>query len=323
MRIALLGGVPASLGGGGLEIQMRRTGEALAARGHEVFAVAQAAEARPFDVLHAFGADGDVWHALHHWRLNPAPLVVSPVVVVAPGAAERRQVLGARLPIPAFGPRLRAEVLRRATCAIALTDHEAGLIERLVKPATVAVETIPNGVDPLPSGGSEEGLPSGYVLLLGAVSTRKRQAQTVEALARAGVPVVVAGGFDGSSQERADFEATVARAGESALWLGEIRDRARLAGLLRGARALVHLSAAEGQSLAVLEALSVGTPALLSPLPANRELAARFPAHVRLVESPDDLARSLADAGGPLGPASLPTWDDVAERLEGVYSALG
>ena len=63
---------------------------ALTGLGHEVFHVSLAAEPRPFDLLHVFGSDTDAWHVLHHWRRNPAPLVVSAVAVVSPGAAERR-----------------------------------------------------------------------------------------------------------------------------------------------------------------------------------------------------------------------------------------
>lgn len=313
MRIALLGGVPPSLGGGGLEVQVERTAAALAGRGHDVFHVWQAREPRPFDLLHCFGADGDAWHVLHHWRRNPAPLVVSPVIVVAPGAAEQRQVAGARLPLPAFGPRLRRVVLQRADAVVALTEHERALVRRI---AGRDAHVIGNGVDPLPAGG-EAGVEPGYVLLLGAVSARKRQAEVVRALGACGIRCVVAGGAE---EGEAAFAQVCADAG--AQWLGEVPDRARVAALLRDAQALVHLSTAEGQALSVLEALSVGTPALLSPIPPHRELADRFPEHVRLVEGPGDLATALADLPPGPGPAAVPTWDAVAARLEDVYAAL-
>ena len=60
LRIAVVGGVPASLGGGGLEVQVRETVAALQRAGHEVFSVAGEPQPRPFDVLHAFSAEPDV-----------------------------------------------------------------------------------------------------------------------------------------------------------------------------------------------------------------------------------------------------------------------
>lgn len=318
LRVAVLGGVPPVLGGGGLERQAAETAAALRRRGHDAFFAARESAPRPFDLLHAFGAEPDTWQWLTHWRRNPAPLVVSPVVVVAPGR-ERVERAAARVPLRSWGPRMRADVLRRSDLAVAQTAHEATLLRAL---GARAVELVPNGVDVVPTavGTPPPGTPATpYALLVGTVSARKRQAETVRALA--GVPTVVAGGFDGSPAERAAFEQTVRAAG--ATWLGEITDRAAMLGLVAGARAVVHLSSAEGQSLALLEALAVGTPVVVSRLPANVELAARHPDHVRLVDGLDDLRGAVAalPPGRP-GPAPVPTWDDVAAQLEGHYRRL-
>ena len=320
LRIAVVGGVPAPLGGGGLETQARSTVAALQRRGHEVFHVEREPAARPFDVLHAIGADIGVGHALLNWRRNPAPLVLSPVIVVKPGVWEWRQWMMGHLPIPLFGPHVRHQLVRMANLVVAQTDHEAHLIRTWSLPARPEIIVIPNGVEPLPAREPPPGLPAGYVLLLGAISRRKRQQQTLAELGRSGIPAVVAGGFEGSSRERARFEATVQEA--QGLWLGEVNDRETVAGLLRGARALVHLSSAEGQSLAVIESLSVGTPALISPLPANRELAARYPDLVRLVSSAEAIPQALAELPDHRRPAAVATWEEVASRLERQYRNL-
>jgi glycosyltransferase involved in cell wall biosynthesis len=317
LRIALLGGVPPSLGGGGLELQIARTWGALERRGHEVFHVAQEPIPRPFDVLHAFSSGPDIHFFLEHWRLNPAPFVVSPVVVVAPGRAERRQRVGSRLPIPAFGPRMRLDILRRADAVIALTAHEARLVRRFGGCGSPRAVVVPNGVDREPAAEPPAGLPSGFVVLLGTVSARKRQAETVSALGAGGIPAVVAGGFEGGATERARFDQLVRDAG--GIWLGEV-DAATARGLLGRARALVHLSAAEGQSLAILEAIAEGTPALVSPLPSNRELALAYPDHVFLCDTLDRVVAAVS----ALRPerrasAAVPSWDDVAVSLERVY----
>jgi glycosyltransferase involved in cell wall biosynthesis len=318
LRIALLGGVPPSLGGGGLEVQVRRTGAALRRLGLEVFDVASEPEPRPFEVLHAFSSGPDVHFALEHWRRSPAPLVVSPVIVVAPGAPERRQRIGARLPLPAFGPRERRGLLRRAAAAIALTEHEAWLIRDVAGRGAPPVTVIGNGVDPVPAAEPPPGLAAGFAVLVGTVSARKRQAETVGALGAAGVPAVVVGGHEGGAGEQAAFRGGVEATGGR--WLGEL-DEAATRAVVRRARALVHLSGAEGQSLAVLEALAEGTPAIVSPLPSNRELARDHPGAVRLCAEPAEVGAALAalPAGSRPAPRPIPTWDAVAARIAHVY----
>lgn len=319
LRIAVLGGVPPSLGGGGLEVQIRETSVALARRGHEVFHVAREPHARPFDVLHAFSAEASVCQDLAHWRRNPAPLVVSPVLVVAPGT-ERRERLAARLPLQSYGPRARADLLRRADLTIAQTQHELALVRSL---GASDVALIPNGVAPVSATTVPPGTPptGTYALLLGTVSARKRQADVVSALT--GIPVVIAGGFEGNAMERATFHAALSAAGPAATWLGEVEDAGAVRALLAGARALVHLSRAEGQALALIEALSVGTPIVVSKLPANIELHAAHPDHVYLVDDVGSLPAVMASlpARAPLAPR-VPTWDDVAELLEPHYRRL-
>jgi glycosyltransferase involved in cell wall biosynthesis len=318
MRIALLGGIAPSLGGGGLELQVARTAAALERRGHEVFHVAREPSARPFDVLHAFGSEPDVWQALEGWRRNPAPLVVTPIVVVSPGAVERIVRVGARIPWRSLAFRMRAEVVRRADVAIAGSQYEAGLLRAL---GATSPEVIGNGYDPAAEGGATPpDLPDRFVLLAGTVSARKRQGDIVRALAPARTPVVIAGGFSGTGEERRAFEAAVAAAG--ARWLGEVAPEA-IPPLLRASRALIHLSAAEVQSLAVIEALGAGTRVVASRIPSHAELAARHPGRVVVLDGLDALPATVDALDDPPGtPADVPTWDDVAERLEAVYARI-
>lgn len=322
LRIGLLGGVPPSLGGGGLELQIAHTGAALDRLGHEVVRVERHDAPRSFDLLHAFGAEPSVWHLLSHWTRNPAPLVLTPVVVVSPGREERLLRLSARVPALTTG-RMKRDLVRRADAVVAGTQYERDLLISAFGAEQSRVRVIGNGADP-PADAAPlpEGVPAAgtYALLLGTVSERKRQLETVAALAGA-VPVVVAGGFAGDERERARWERCVSDSG--AVWLGHVADRAAVAALVRGARALVHLSQAEVQSLAVLEALAAETPVVLSAIPSHRELAAAYPGFVRIAAGPADVPRAVAELDGPLGqPPAIPTWGDVAATLTELYGSL-
>jgi glycosyltransferase involved in cell wall biosynthesis len=320
--IGFLGRIPAPLGGAGLELQMARTAAALEELGHRVVQVEAAGSDEGFDVLHAFGSEPAVWHQLRHWTRNPAPLVVTSVIVVSPGREERALRLSARVPRLKTSGRMRAEVLRRADAVVAGSEYERDLVTGLgVDAAKVSV--IGNGADPGPDENTPpDGTPDGdFVLLVGAVSPRKGQAELLRALGGA-VPAVVAGEYAGAPGERGAWERTVAEAG--AVWLGPVESPSRLGALQRRAAAFVHLSSAEVQSLAVLEALARGTPAVLSDIPSHRELERAHPGLVQVVGGPDEVLNAVEELrGARRGEASaVPGWGDVAGKLAEVYRAV-
>lgn len=94
---------------------------------------------------------------------------------------------------------------------------------------------------------------------------------------------------------------------------------ARLAGLLRGARALLMPSFAEGYGMPVAEALSVGTPVVCSDIAALREVGGNVPNYLDPLDGPGWAAAILDHATrGPKYRAQLarvpewraPTWED-------------
>ena len=324
LRIALLGGVPPALGGGGLELQMERTAAALRRRGHEVEHVERLEQGATFDVLHAFGSEANVWFNVRHWRRSPAPLVLSPVIVTSPGRVERQLVLGSALPGLMTTARMKRELLVRADAVVCLTTHERELVGRLGRHRG-AVAVIGNGVDPLPAEELPEPpaeLPEEpFALLLGAVSERKRQTEILAGLGGR-LPAVVVGGWAGSAEARKSFERELERGG--AVWLGELSDPALIQAVQRRALGQVLLSTAETQSLAVLEALAVGLPVVVSDIPSHRELQAEHPGLVRIVpDVPGAVEALLALRGVPHPePAPIRSWDDVAAALERVYRGV-
>jgi glycosyltransferase involved in cell wall biosynthesis len=103
---------------------------------------------------------------------------------------------------------------------------------------------------------------------------------------------------------------------------------ARLAGLLRAARALLMPSFAEGYGMPVAEALSVGTPVICSDIPALREVGLDAPDYLDPLDGPGWHSAVMDHTGqGPQHRAQLarltrwraPTWDEhIAVVVEAI-----
>ena len=106
---------------------------------------------------------------------------------------------------------------------------------------------------------------------------------------------------------------------------------ARLAGWLRGARALLMPSFAEGYGMPVAEALSVGTPAICSQIAALREVGGDVPEYLDPLDGPG-WAEAILDhaAKGPRYAAQLerltrwhaPTWEEHIAVVTGTIARL-
>ncbi len=105
----------------------------------------------------------------------------------------------------------------------------------------------------------------------------------------------------------------------------------RMLGLLRGARALLLPSFAEGYGMPVAEALSVGTPVVCSDLPALREAGGGVPDFLDPLDGPTWKGHILDFlAAGPRYAAQMdrltlwrkPNWDDHIEIVCGMIHAL-
>lgn len=216
--------------------------------------------------------------------------------------------------------------LKFADAVIAVTP---ALAQRLQRRGIVGnVHVIANAVDDPPEGGASPNLPEGeYVLTVGRVTAQKNIANLIrgyEAFARAeeNPPrLVVAGGLDETeyvSELKPLLTDRVLLAGRFA--------RSAMTPLYRAAKLYINASLHEGNSNAVLEAISAGCSILLSDIPENRDFG--LPAESYFdPNSPDSIADALKRAtrdpkAFTVDARNYLTWDAVAARTLDIYRRL-
>jgi glycosyltransferase involved in cell wall biosynthesis len=191
--------------------------------------------------------------------------------------------------------RLVPAVLRRARIVVAVSEAtRRRVIDAYGLPAA-RVRTVLNGFDAeqfSPDGPAigDGGLP--YVLFVGNLLPHKNLPRLVEAVARAAVRtparLVVVGA--GRPRAVAQLRALAERLG-AAVELRAFVPPAEVTPLLRGARALVLPSLAEGFGLPAVEAMACGTPVIAGNVSALPEVVG----DAGLLVDPHDVA-ALADA---------------------------
>ncbi|MEE4453615.1 glycosyltransferase family 1 protein [Novosphingobium resinovorum] len=205
--------------------------------------------------------------------------------------------------------------------------------------ALLGTEALPPGPPrsaPLPSLGPNHDRP--YFVCLGTIEPRKNHLlllhlwrHLAETLPAAEVPRLVIVGRRGWENEQIVdmLERCPALVGHVEE-LGGCPD-ARLSALLRGARALLMPSFAEGYGMPVAEALSVGTPVLCSDLAALREVGGDVPDYLDPLDGPGWKAAVLDHARRGEGHAAQlarlpgwyePTWAEHMAIVTGAIAAL-
>jgi glycosyltransferase involved in cell wall biosynthesis len=209
---------------------------------------------------------------------------------------------------------------RTARRVIAVSERtKRDLVELYgVPPDRIAVT--PHGVDPAfaPSRSTKgSGRVAGdeYLLYVGAVQARKDPLAAARAAREVGLPLVVAG---------PQREPELAR--ELELLGADVRgyvDKDELAGLYRGAAALVLPSRYEGFGLPVLEAMASGVPVVATDEPALREVAGDAAVYADGGGLADAIRAALADhdrlVAAGLERAKAFTWEETARRTLDVY----
>lgn len=173
--------------------------------------------------------------------------------------------------------------------------------------------------------------PGRFAVCVGQINDRKNVSVVVQAIARLPEPldlVIVGSEGEGASRVRAEVERS--GVGERVRFTGFVPDDT-LRGLLAAARVLAHPSRKEGFGLTPLEAMAVGTPAIVatrSALPGTvREVVAHADpgdpdAWAAAIDGFGDEEHRTAVAKRGQEEARSFTWERVAAETAAVYRAV-
>jgi glycosyltransferase involved in cell wall biosynthesis len=188
-----------------------------------------------------------------------------------------------------------ARAMWRADAVITVSHAEAERIAARFPSAAAKIRVIPLGVSRTFAPPREpRRLP--VVLFVGSLSSAKNLhgllASFAEIRDKTACALWVVGRKGSPFALAPETEAVVARIGADRVrWLGQVNDSEELAAIYRSAALLVLPSLHESFGLAALEAAACGTPALVSDIPALREVMGDAAAYV----NPGDV-RAIADA---------------------------
>lgn len=279
---------------------------------------ALAKETGAFDVVHT--------HAVYLWpgvaaaraaRATGVPYVISPRGMLVPELIARKS---------RFAKTLWLRLFERRGFAHAAAIHFTSALEledaRRVGLPLPSPIVIPNGVDlpPRPNVPREERT----LVFLGRVNWKKGLDRVIEALPRLGARLLVAGNDE--EHLTPQLRALAEKAGADVEFLGPVYGAAKDE-LLARATLFVLLSTSENFGNAVLEALAMETPAVLSAGVGLAEEVVR--AHAGVVGL-DDVPALLADPArrvemGRNGRALVESrfaWPRVAQEMEEAYCSI-
>ncbi len=233
-----------------------------------------------------------------------------------------------RLRLRPLQRRLLRPLLTRADRVIALARFERELLLRESGLYPECVTVIPNGADLLSPIARPRERERCLIASVGRLERFKGHHRIMQALphvlrSRPDAELVIVG--DGPYERELRTLATrLGVADRVRIEYFSMSERARLAELLSAATLVVLLSEYETQPIAALEAAALGTPVLVADVAGMREFAADgLGRAVPLHASPAEIAAAaLEQIANPILPPpefALPTWDDCADALLGVY----
>jgi glycosyltransferase involved in cell wall biosynthesis len=144
-----------------------------------------------------------------------------------------------------------------------------------------ATTLIPNGTDLTPDAPLDADLlarlglaPDGYVLFVARLVPEKRAQDLIRAFRALDTPLRLAMVGDSSHTDAYVAELRQLAEGDQRIVFTGVQPRAHVEALFRGAALYVLPSELEGMSMALLQALEMGVPSVVSSLPVHRELLA-------------------------------------------------
>jgi len=190
-------------------------------------------------------------------------------------------------------PRTIPATIHRAAHIVTVSEFSRSEIQRIYGIAADRITVAHDGVDPVLTRAREPLEAPPYFLYVGNLEPRKNLEVLLEAFGdmRARYPQVrerllIAGRPRRGSASHRSYEAVH--------FLGRVRDD-ELAGLMQHATALCYPSKYEGFGLPPIEAMAVGTPALVSDIPVMRE--------------------TVGDAGVLLPPTDARAWAEAMAKV--------
>ncbi len=257
-------------------------------------------------LLHLFGMSREGLDLARVARARGIKVVVSPICWYEPAAIRALE--------PAFGRRLvglagyharsaapwlpswRRELLMIADAVLPNSRAEARQLIRLFGLDPSRIHVIPNAVSPgLLEAGPElfwERIGRwDFVFFAGRLEPRKNPLGLIQALARSGLPIVIAG--DAPAGQEAYARRCREAGGDRVHWLGRLAaDDPLLASAYRAARVFALPSWFETPGLAALEAALAGLPVVVTPHGSTREYFGDLAAYAR-PDSPTEIARAV------------------------------
>jgi glycosyltransferase involved in cell wall biosynthesis len=217
---------------------------------------------------------------------------------------------------------LGARLLAHANAVAAVSAAEEALLHNDFPAVSDRTVVVANGVDTQRLGAAQPWPDQPPTLLVaGRLEPYKRVDRIIESFGRLASPgqlVIVGDGPDRARLERS--------AGTNVRFLGRIDD-AELARWLRTARGVVSLSAHEAFGLVAAEGVAAGARAVLSDIPAHREVGSMLGPAATVVDADDLNAVSTALSQTLSTPNEGPrdtvrSWRDVAADYLALYERV-
>ena len=191
--------------------------------------------------------------------------------------------------------------VRRADCLVTVSKSTASDLNRLYPHTKGKTHVVPSGTPPIPNANGISGngepacnLPENYLLFVGTLEPRKnlfRLLQAFEEISRIDESLhLVCVGAKGWRNSAVEHLLRNHPAKLRIVFTGYV-DRARLAGIYKGAQCLVFASLYEGFGFPILEAMSMGVPVITANVSSMPEVAGK----AALCVNPED-SQALAGA---------------------------